>query len=71
MRRRGFNCGTFEVASSMDVSGRATAEEIDRGPRTRKREALAEARRIPFPAESREGGRRSACEKLRAVNCER
>jgi uncharacterized protein YlxW (UPF0749 family) len=36
MKRREFNRATFKVASSMDISGRATADEINRGLRTGK-----------------------------------
>lgn len=36
MQRREFNLGTFEVASNMDISGRPTADEINRGLRTRE-----------------------------------
>jgi hypothetical protein len=36
MKRREFNRSTFEVASSMDISGRATADEINRALRTGK-----------------------------------
>ena len=36
MQRRELNRATFEVASSMDISGRATADEINRGLRTAK-----------------------------------
>jgi hypothetical protein len=40
MQRREFDRATFEVANNRDMSGRATADEIDRGLRTGKGRSL-------------------------------